>query len=171
MNPTDHLDQLFGSFTRSAWRWECQGEYAVDAAKLQRWRDGLAPDLEAKRPWLDYIRSITEAGKMWQRVRMLTDPLTEYLRWLLEQTQTNVDAGEDIRWVDGNRARELGMPDYDFYLFDEKRVAIMRFDDDRLLCHVEVIDSTKIVEQHQRFRDIAWPHAIRHVDYYTTRSP
>ncbi|MFF5992565.1 DUF6879 family protein [Prauserella flavalba] len=168
MSPTDRLDELFREFTASSWRWECQGDYAIDAAKLQRWRDGLPPDLDAKRPWLDYIRSVTEAGKTWQRVRMLTEPLTEYLRWLIEQTQVNVDAGEDIRWIRESQARELGMPNYDFYLFDDERVAIMRFGDDKLLAELDVLDDPATVKQHQHYRDIVWPPSIPHSEYHHT---
>lgn len=162
MSPMDKLNDLFRTFHRSSWRWECQGEYAVDDAKLQRWRDGLPPDLEAKRPWLDFIRGVVAEGKAWQRARMLTEPLTEYLQWMLENTQTNVDAGEDIRWVQQSTARQLAMPGYDFYLFDDRLVAIMRFDDNKLLTHVETSDDEGVVAEHRAYRDRVWPHARPH---------
>ncbi|PRX44707.1 hypothetical protein B0I33_111221 [Prauserella shujinwangii] len=171
MSPSDELNELFRRFRRSAWRWECQGDYAVDEAKLQRWRDGLPPDLEAKRPWLDFIRDLTATGKSWQRVRMLTEPLTEYLRWLIEQTQVNIDAGEDIRWIPQRQAVELGMPGYDFYLFDDELVAIMRFGEDRLLRELEVSGDPQVVATHRAYRDTVWPHAIRHTDYHAPSSP
>lgn len=169
MNPSDRLNELFRSFERSSWRWECQGEYAIDEDKLQRWRDGLPTDREAKRPWLDYIRGLRAAGKTFERVRMLTEPLNEYLRWLLEQTQDNIDAGEDIRWIEQG-AVPATLPSYDFYLFDDTRVAIMRFGDDKLLADLEVTDEPAIVDQHRAYRDAVWPLSTRHADYSAPRS-
>jgi hypothetical protein len=169
MSPNDLLDEQFQRFTASSWRWECQGEYSIDAAALQLWRDGRPPDMSRKEPWLRYIREITADGKTFDRVRMLTDPLTEYQRWLLEQTQSNVDAGEDIRWVPQSVASELDMPNYDFYLFDNTRVVIMRFGKDKLLADVEVADDPDIVAWHRGFRDAVWPRAVRHAEYNALR--
>jgi hypothetical protein len=169
MSPNDLLDEQFQRFTTSSWRWECQGDYSIDAAALQRWRDGLPPDMSRKEPWLRSIREIVADGKTFDRVRMLTEPITEYLRWLIEQTQSNVDAGEDIRWVQQSVAAELGMPDYDFYLFDDARVAIMRFGEDKLLAELEVVDDPDIVARHRVFRDAIWQRAVPHIEYNALR--
>jgi hypothetical protein len=169
MSPNDLLDEQFQGFTTSSWRWECQGDYAIDAAAMQRWRAGLPTDMSRKEPWLRTIRETVGAGKTFDRVRMLTEPITEYLRWLLEQTQSNVDAGEDIRWVQQSVASELGMPDYDFYLFDDARVAIMRFGEDKLLAELEVLDDPDIVARHREFRDAVWPRATPHAEYNALR--
>jgi hypothetical protein len=166
----DPLQEMLHSFTRSAWRWECQGEYAVDAAAVQRWRDGWQGDAMERRPWLDYIRDITARGRRFERTRMLTEPLTEHLRWLLDVTYTNVGAGEDIRWITESEARELQAPTYDFYLFDDERVAIMRFGPDRFRTGVEMIEDPIIVAEHCAFRDRVWQRATRHADY-ASRSP
>ena len=123
-----------------------------------------------KLPWLRSIRELTAAGKTFGRVRMLTEPLTEYLRWLIEQTAANVEAGEDIRWVSRAVAAELEMPGYDFYLFDDRRVAIMRFGPDKLLSALDIDDAPDVVAQHQAYRDAVWPRAVPHADYYATRS-
>jgi hypothetical protein len=162
------LDELFTTFARSSWRWECQGDYAIDATAMQRWRDGEPPDMTRKAPWLRYIREITAAGKSFSRVRMLTEPLTEYLRWLIEQTASNIDAGEDIRWITQSAAAELDVPDYDFYLFDERRVAIMRFGPDQLLSDLELIDTPDAVAQHLAYRDAIWRRSISHAEFYAT---
>jgi hypothetical protein len=166
----DPLRDLLHSFTTSAWRWECQGEYAVDTAAVQRWREGRQGDAMERRPWLDYIRDITARGRRFERTRMLTEPLTEHLQWLLDITYTNVGAGEDIRWVTEGEARELGAPEYDFYLFDDRRLAVMEFGPDRLRSGIEVIDDPIIVAEHLAFRDRVWPRAVPHADY-ASRSP
>jgi hypothetical protein len=163
-DPNTTLQHLFDTFERSAWRWECQPEYRIDQDALRRWRAGLPDDPARKQPWLRYIRDLTAAGKTWQRVRMLAEPITEYQQWLIEQTRTNIDAGEDIRWTTATATVGLGLPRYDFYLFDDTTLAIMRFGSDMLLEHLDVTLDTDIVAEHQAYRYVVWPLATLHAD-------
>ncbi|WP_209648103.1 DUF6879 family protein [Kibdelosporangium banguiense] len=166
VDPHDGLTALFNTVTRRSWRWECQGYYEVDRAALERWLRG-EPEVEdeADRAWVTYIRTLTQAGIPFERVRMQPEPPTDYIRWMLDTTTRNIEAGEDIRWITESRARELGMPTYDFYLFDDSRLAILHFDADALLTGVEVIDDGDVVDQHRQLRDRVWPHAVLHSEY------
>lgn len=163
----DQLGDLFATIERSSWRWECQGHYAVDEPEVRRWLTGqpaprgTAEDLA----WRAYIQGLRERSIPFERVRMLTEPLTDYLRWMLATTQWNIDSGEDIRWLDQAVARDLGMPEYDFYVFDDNRVAILRFDEAKELLGVDLTDDIEAVDQHRAWRAAAWPHAVRHADY------
>lgn len=164
-DPNTRLNNLFESFTRSAFRWECQGEYAIDADRLQAWREGRPQDMTAKAAWLAYIRSITAAGKRWERVRMVPDPVPEYLLWLYEQTDSNVAAGEDIRWIDQAAAATLEPPDHDFYLFDGSLVAVMNFGPDMLLADLKLVDDPTIVGLYRNYQNAVWRLAVRHAEY------
>lgn len=99
---------------------------------------------------------------------MLTEPLTEYLRCQLDFTDMNVEAGEDIRWVTQSLAASVGMPDYDFYLFDRACVAILEFDRSGLLAAIRTTEDDDAVSQHARWRDVIWPHAVPHRRYLST---
>lgn len=166
LNATGDFARLFDTIVHSSWRWECQGHYEVDADTLDRWRAGLPyEETEAGRQWYAYIRGLRDRGIPFQRVRMLTEPLTEYLRWMLTTTHRNVQAGEDIRWISQSKARDLGMPDYDFYLLDDNRVVIMHFDERKLLTGEELVDDQAAVDHHRGLRDLVWEHAVRHEDY------
>lgn len=162
----NEFDQLFATFTRSAWRWESQAVYhePSEVEPWQRWRDGLADDLEWLRPWLDDIRAATRAGKRFERVRMFTKPLTEYLRWQLDVTPANSAAGEDIRWLAEDRARQLDLPEYDFWLFDDQTVARMHFSDTGMT-GAEIFTDSATVARHRAWRDVAWQHAIPFDEY------
>lgn len=164
-----HFGELFPTIERSSWRWECQGHYAVDEVALGQWRAGTATRGDADDlAWRDYIHRLGRRGIPFERVRMLTDPLTEYLRWMLDTTDWNIESGEDIRWMEQATAAKLGMPSYDFYIFDDNRVAIFRFDEAKVLLGVHVVDDADVVEQHQAWRAAAWARAIPHVEYRTT---
>jgi uncharacterized protein DUF6879 len=166
INPADEFVALFPTVVRSSWRWECQGDYTVDHDNVRRWRNG-EPDRDdlIHRDWVRYISGLRQAGIPFERVRMLTEPLTDYLTWMLAITNWNIDAGEDIRWIKESKARELGVPDYDFYIFDDNRVVIMNFGEDKLLINAELVDDEDVLEEHRAWRDRVWPHAVRHRDF------
>ncbi|WP_329064851.1 DUF6879 family protein [Amycolatopsis sp. NBC_01480] len=172
IKPGPEFADLLRSYEQTAWRWECQGTYREpdEQRPLQAWRDGH-PDYAFLQPWLDQIRTQRAAGKRFERVRLLTDPPTEYLRWMLQLTHLNIDAGEDIRWISEGHARKLGAPPADFYLLDDRIVATLHFDENGV-AGVEVTDDPATVAQHRRWRDIVWPVAVPHDKLApTTRSP
>lgn len=162
---------LFDDIRQSSWRWECQGEYLEpnEEEPFRLWRESR-PDDSWMRPWMETVSRWWREGKTFERVRMLTDPLTDYLRWMLDITHLNVEAGEDIRWIDEESAQRLRLPRYDYYVFDEDRVVIMHFDDHGV-SGAELIDEPSVVHRHLRWRDAVWPEATPHREYMAERSP
>jgi hypothetical protein len=158
----NELGALFPSVRRASWRWECQPQYAVDADEVEAWVAGEPAKDNDWRPWLDYISGLRRQGIPFERVRVLDDPPTTYQRWIIETTDSNVAAGEDIRWLDRALARERAMPTYDFYVFDEARVAIMRFDDEGVLTTIELDDDPAVVAEHLEYKSRVWPEATPH---------
>ncbi|SDY12789.1 hypothetical protein SAMN05421504_104596 [Amycolatopsis xylanica] len=165
LNAGTDFSALLKSVRRSSWRWECQREYAVDLPEVERWRKGLSVlETEEDRAWLAHLGVLKAAGIPFERVRMLTEPLTDYLAWMLQAIGPNVAAGEDVRWLKESTARELGMPHHDFYLLDETSVAELRFTEENVLTAVVVDDDTAVVAEHQRWRRAAWSAAIPHAE-------
>lgn len=166
---TAHFGELFATIERSSWRWECQGYYAVDEPSLQRWREGHGERGDADDlAWRTYIQGLTARGIPFERVRMVPDPITDYVRYQLETTDWNVDSGEDIRWIDEATAWELDLPPEDFYILDNDRVATFRFDAGKNLLGVDIDDDPAVVARHQAWREALWPLATPHTEYVTT---
>lgn len=155
------FDALFQQFECTALRWEAQGEYTLQDAELEpwrRWREGHRDDFEWLRPWLDTVRNATNAGKRIARARMLTEPLTDYLRWQLDVTPANLSAGEDIQVLSEPKARELALPRHDFWVFDNRRVVVLHFNEQGL-AGTETLTDPEVVERHRRWLDTAFAHA------------
>jgi hypothetical protein len=161
--------RLLRTFARSAWRLETQGIYRepYEAEHFRRFLDGEPDDLEWMRDWLDTIRAITQVGRFFGRVRVLTQPLTDYLRWEIQVTPVNIEAGEDIRFLTADQAADLGLPGHDYYLFDDELVARMYFGDQGFL-GAELITDPSTVAQHRAWRELAWGHAMTFTDYART---
>ncbi|MCI0685787.1 MAG: hypothetical protein L0Y54_00915 [Sporichthyaceae bacterium] len=158
------FDAQFTGFDHTAWRLETREVYNVEeeAEDFARFLAGEPPRIDDySRAWYDMIQAAVAAGKRFARVRVVPNPLTDYLRFEAEACQLNVAAGEDIRYLDAGRARELGLPrNVDFWLFDSIRIAQLHFDEDNRPLGAEIIrDPVRVVEAN-RLRDVAWHYAI-----------
>lgn len=144
----------------SAWRWECQAVYREpsETEPLRRFLAG-EPDLEWFAGWLARVRAWTSAGQRIGRVRMLTAPLTDYLRFELSITPPAVEAGEDIRFVTAQQATELHLPPDDFWLFDDREVMVLHFGGDGV-SGAELITDPGKVSAYQAWRDTAVAAAV-----------
>ncbi|WP_324610187.1 DUF6879 family protein [Streptomyces sp. WM6378] len=92
---------------------------------------------------------------------MVDDPPTEGQRYLLASGLGNVLAGEDIRNLARVDAEKLGLPDWDFWLFDSRTLVRFVFDDqDTTLGVIVSEDPTEVLAACQA-RDKAWHHAVR----------
>src|SRR5215470_1382241 len=126
----EDFNDIFSSFERSAFRLETLPHYAVpiEAEAFAAFLAGQPYDLSWHQPWLDTMRAAIEAGRTVQRVRVMDRPPTPYQRFELAVTPHNLAIGEDIRILDAAVAATLALPPFDFWLFDEQRAVVMRFD-------------------------------------------
>lgn len=152
---------LMDTWQRTAWRWECQGVYREpnEREPLRRFLAGEPDDLTWFQRWLTRVRDWTAAGQRMGRVRMLTDPITDYLRFELSITPPAVQAGEDIRFVMQDQALALGLPDHDFWLFDDARVAVLHFGDEGL-SGIELITESGKVREYREWQRAAVQAAV-----------
>lgn len=157
----DEVERLFDTFERSAWRLECQGAYyePEEQEPLHRFLAGEPQDLAWFEDWPIWIRDQCEAGRSIGRVRMLTEPLTDYLRFELSITPPAVEAGEDIRLVDQRVFEKLDIPREDFWIFDDATVALLHFGDSGMTGAEIITDPGRVASFRDRRRR-AWDAAV-----------
>lgn len=167
----DEFDQLINGVRLSLWRWEAQPAYhePEEAGPFAHWLASEPDDLAWLAGWHEQVRTATAAGRRYQRVRRMTDPLTDYLAWGLTIAPANIEAGEEIRLLEAHQAIAIGMPEYDFVLVDDQVLARMRFGDGGFSGADRIDDPLELV-RHRRWRDQAWQHAVS-VGAYASRSP
>lgn len=156
------FDELFRSFTRSAVRLETRQVYTTDEERepLRRFLAGQAVPLDWFRPWLDNVSAAVGHGREFRRVRVFTEPLTEYLRFELWVCQYNAAAGEDIRYIRADQAAALNLPGYDYWLFDDERLALMYFTPDGIPLGAQIVSDPAVVSSHGRWLEQAAASAI-----------
>ncbi|MFE6284335.1 DUF6879 family protein [Streptomyces sp. NPDC057877] len=153
----EEFGQLFHHFEHSAWHLETRRGYASD-----REDDGYATFLETGEApmdldsdWCQNIARQTAAGKYVGRVRIVDQPPTPGQRFLLSYARCNAATGEDARNVWRQDAERAHLPAEDFWLFDSRLVAILRFDDADVLHDIEVITEPAEVLRYCQVRDAA----------------
>ncbi|MCI0688677.1 MAG: hypothetical protein L0Y54_15795 [Sporichthyaceae bacterium] len=126
------FDELFRTFKRSAFHLEMRDEYHVanEVDPFRRWLNGEPDDYEWFQGWLDLMRSATDAGKTVQRARVMTEPITDYVRFEHALAPFNVAAGEEVFWVPRDRTAGIDFPEHDYWLFDESIVSFNIFSAD-----------------------------------------
>lgn len=164
----EEFKKHMNSWRTSAWRWECQGIYREPSEEepLRRFLAG-EPNLEWFQGWLARVRTWIASGQRIGRVRMLTNPLTDYLRFELSITPPAIEAGEDIRFLSAARAAELGAPTEDFWLFDDERVLALRFGEHGV-SGAELITDPGKVSAYRAWRDTASAAAVPFTDLHPT---
>ena len=111
------------------------------------------------------MRRRTADGQRMARVRIVTEPHNDYTRFLLDLARINATAGEDIRYLPRDRAKDLDLPGHDFWLIDSSKVAVLRFGEDDVLLGAEIHDEPAVVVKHCYWRDVAWHYAIPVAEY------
>ncbi|GAA3149141.1 hypothetical protein GCM10010521_40710 [Streptomyces rameus] len=164
----DEFEDLFRTFKHTAWRLEMRQRYASDETTdtYRQFLETGAAQWDPDDPYCELIRSQTAQGKRVERVRIVDQPPTTGQLYLLDNAKRNSALGEDIRnlWrADAERLYQL--PAEDFWLFDSRLVALLRFDDDDQLVDVELITEPAEVVRYSVIRDAAWHHAVPYKDF------
>ncbi|ONI74772.1 hypothetical protein ALI144C_38880 [Actinosynnema sp. ALI-1.44] len=169
IDPGAAFRQLFSEFEHTAFRLEVRNAYAVERERkyLDRFLAGAPEDVSWLAGWFDTVRTATEAGRRFMRVRVVDLPLSDYSRFGYVHARYNNDAGEDIRYLHREAARDVGLPNHDYWLFDSRRLLRMNFDDEDRLLNCEFDEDPIEIVRHNYWRDVAWHHAVKRDEFVT----
>ncbi len=125
----EEFEGLLTGFAREAVHLETRDAYGteVELPRLAKWAAGEPEDHEWLQDWCATLRGHRQAGRSVQRVRVVSEPLSDYQRWSYGVAQPMVDAGEDIRWVPRRLVSDIAFPGNDFYLFDDRLVVFLHY--------------------------------------------
>ena len=159
--------QFARSYQHTAYRLEVKDNYADpgEAEHVQKFLAGEPGDDSWMEDWMGLILRRTLEGQRIERVRVVTEPWSDYTRFGINLSRLNTAAGEDIRYLSRDRANKLGLPTYDYWLLDSSKMCVLRHDDQDVLLGAEVINDPAIIVEHARYRDIAQRFALPRTEY------
>jgi len=163
----EDFHQLFRDFKRSAFHLEMQDEYHVaeEVEPIRKWRSNEPDEYEWIRDWHKLVKTATSAGKCVVRARVITEPVTEYVRFEHAMARFNVAAGEDLYWVPRDLTAGIALPEHDFWLLDDEVVAFHIFAEDGSSFGAALATDRATVGQCMRVRDQLLAVGISHVRY------
>ncbi|QIQ04839.1 DUF6879 family protein [Streptomyces liangshanensis] len=161
----EDFGRLFGAFERTAFRLETLAEYDVEEERdeIARFLAGedMGPGWDDN-PW---VRSMTDKGKSVSRVHVLRSPLTAYLRYELAAYPGNIRAGESVGIIDLAEQAVAGLPDHDFWLFDDRDVYRMHYTPAGAFVGCELLPADRLTE-YRGYRTLALAHAVPFASYW-----
>jgi hypothetical protein len=144
----------------------------IEKGRFATWLRGepLDPAAEAEwwAPWFDLMAGFKAAGKTLRRLRIVSEPVTDYIRFEWLDAAELVRAGEDVRWLPRRRASALLLPGNDFWMFDRETVAFTHFSGDGHVLDREATTDPAIVAACVSSFEDAWKIAIPHTEYEPT---
>jgi len=158
---------LLRSAEHSAAHMEMRDLYTPDDPDWLDWRAGRRFDPEERwASWSGLIRATVARGVSVRRLRLVSEPVTDYVRFEYDVTAAhNLAAGEQVRWLPRSTAAGLLVPCSDFWVLDDQVVLWNHFAGDGSWVGEEQGDDPTVAKLCASSFDAAWERAIPHQAY------
>ncbi|MFZ4301000.1 DUF6879 family protein [Streptomyces cinereoruber] len=162
------FSELLANTRESAVHFEARDDYGTNP-RLEAWQQGERIDWEDRESWWHpFHQTIADAvarGVVVRRARIVSEPVSDYIRWEHYATRANVIAGEDVRWLPRSQATGFLVPANDFWLFDGNLIRLHHFAGDGSHVTDELsTDAETLILCGRAFEDV-WQRATPHSEY------
>ncbi|MGA5216616.1 DUF6879 family protein [Streptomyces cinereoruber] len=138
---------------------------ASEDEDFAEWRElgEISPaSVERRRGWHELVQEATARGVVMRRARIVSVPVSEYIRYEHAGTHLNIEAGELIRWLPRPEAATLALPGADFWLFDDRLIRFGHFAGDGEFVSHELNDDPEVVKFCADAFESVWERATPH---------
>ncbi|MEU1816539.1 DUF6879 family protein [Streptomyces roseifaciens] len=155
----------------SAAHLEMRDAYGIgpEADDFEGWKRTGQRDVDAASgywaPWVDLIRRTTARGVVVRRARIVSEPVTDYIRYEHAGTPVNIQAGEQVRWLPRRQASDIALPGNDFWLFDDRLVMFNHFTGDGASAGPSVSEDQQVAKLCGSAFEAVWGRGIPHEAY------
>lgn len=164
--------ELLDGAGHSAVHLEMRDVYGVggEAADFARWQETGDRETDPASPywaeWVNMVSRTVARGVAVYRARIISEPVTEYIRYEHAGTPVNLLAGEQVRWLPRRQASDLALPGNDFWLIDGRLIRWNHFTGDGGSAPGEISDDPAAAKLCGDAFEAVWARAIPH-DQYT----
>ncbi|MGW5188946.1 DUF6879 family protein [Kribbella sp. NPDC004138] len=168
--PEPSFDELLASSTRDVLKLELRDQYMLDDPAFAAWKAGdLDQAVREYAGWTEIASSATARGVALKRVRVVSEPVSEYIAFEHAVTsRVNVVAGEAIRWVPRARMSAIALPGNDVWIFDKATLQFGLFGGNGRFVGNEVSTDPDAVKLCLSAFEAAWELGIDHEQYSVT---
>lgn len=160
------FSELIAAASVSAVHLEMRDQYIPDDPVFVGWlATGQVSD-PAEPDWYALVRTQVARGISFRRARVVSEPLSDYVRFEYESTSgLNIAAGEQVRWLPRRWASDLCLPGNDFWIFDNRVVRLSHFAGNGDFVDDELSEDPALVKHCASAFGMVWERAIDHADY------
>lgn len=149
---------------------ELRDRYAVDEAVFKAWRSGDKAAIDrAAYAWAEQVTARLERGMSMRRIKVVSEPLSEYHRFNLRMSEPLVEAGEDIRWLPRRLTSALLLPGNDAFVLDypdgDTKALFNVLDGDDNRAEQQVYTDAETVELCRGAFEAAWSIAVPYAEF------
>lgn len=169
MTDDPSFDELIAGTRHSAVHLEMRDAYTPNQPRFLAWKAGRREDPADRATWWNpfhtTVAEATARGVRFRRARIVSEPITPYIRFEYDVTFSNIAAGETVRWLPRTRASDLALPGNDFWGFDGRLVRFGHFAGDGEFLYDELTEDPATVKLCASAFEAVWERAIPHEDY------
>ncbi|MFF0572599.1 DUF6879 family protein [Streptosporangium saharense] len=116
------FEQLLAGTVRSVRHLEARDTYDPTDPAFVNWKvtGDTSYDWQS---WIALVGAATGRGVSFRRLRIVSEPVSDYIRWEHAISYGNVKAGEELRWLPRHLCFDLPHPAADFFLWDARLLA------------------------------------------------
>lgn len=165
---TSSFPDRLGAAQHSAVHLEMRDSYTPTDPLFLAWQRGDAGDvaaLDIHQDWVTLVRPAVARGVVIRRARIVSEPVTDYIRYEHATTPMNLAAGEEVRWLARRRASDLALPGNDFWCLDGELVRFGHFSGDGDFLAEEWTEDPAVAALCTAAFEAVWERAVPHEDY------
>lgn len=167
-SPTD-IATLLSAAGRTAFHLEQRDAWQrftdADRASYDGFLATGAADTGFLHGWCSLVRATVARGVEFRRLRLVSEPVTDYIRWEHALTAANIAAGEQVRWLPRSKCTDLLIVPVDFWVFDSQVVRFGLFSGDGGVVGHRLRDEPEVSKLVAGCFEQAWERGIPHDDY------
>ncbi|MEV7598627.1 DUF6879 family protein [Kitasatospora sp. NPDC089797] len=156
---------------RTAVHLELRDVYGVaqEAEEFEEFKRTGRADTDPDSPWwagwVPLVRETVGRGVELRRARIVSEPVTDYIRWEHALTPANLAAGEQVRWLSRRLASDVPLPGNDFWLVDDRLVLFHWFTGDGDWAGHEFSEDPATVRMVSAAFEAVWARATPHARF------
>ncbi len=165
--PDPPFEELLRACTSSAVHMEMRDSYTPGDPWFRAWLEGDEEEFRRRlaRPWLGWVAEAAGRGVQVRRARVVSEPVTDYIRFEPATTAASVAAGEQVRWLPRHLATGLLLPANDFWVFDGRRAQFNYFSGPGEFLGTRLSPDPAIAAQCAAAFEAVWELAVPHQEY------
>jgi hypothetical protein len=160
--------ELLKETQRSAVHLEMRDSYGVtgELEDFDRWtatgEANTDPSADYWSLWVEIVSEAVARGVVMRRARIVSEPVSDYIRFEHTGTAVIVGAGEQVRWLPRRLASNIALPGNDFWLFDGRLAQFNIFDGSGRWTDVDFTEDPATVTLCSSAFEAVWERGIPH---------